>query len=96
VWGRYLVVDEHNIPWKVDWKSRADCMDSSVAVSNFDGSIPMGDLKEDVSAVPTRTIEDLAKFQAAVTTAVTNLLSRICHNIKARSRERCARHFPLS
>jgi hypothetical protein len=66
-------VVERDISRKVDWTWRADCMASSVAGSNADIFL-WGHLKEQVYAVPPRTIEDLvARLQAAVTTVDANM-----------------------
>jgi hypothetical protein len=35
LWGRYPALAERDLPWMVHWTSRADCMASSIAGSNF-------------------------------------------------------------
>jgi hypothetical protein len=41
LWGRCPAVGEHDISGKVDWTSRADCVATSVAGSNFDRIFPV-------------------------------------------------------
>jgi hypothetical protein len=69
--GRCLAVVERDISRKVDWKSRVDCMASSVP----------GHLKEYVHAVPPRIIEVVvATHQATVTAVDANMLWRVGKN----------------
>jgi hypothetical protein len=80
-WGNYLSVAERDLYKKVNWTERAECMVFSVSRSESGRFLLLGDLKEHVSAVPPRTIENLvAKLQAAVTKVGTSILIRVREN----------------
>jgi hypothetical protein len=66
LWGRYPIIVERDISWKVGWISRADGMSSSVAISKCHGLFVWRHLKKHVYAVPPKTIQNLVeRFQAA-------------------------------
>lgn len=58
LWGKCLAVIECDIPRKVDWKSKADCMLSPVIKSNSDGLSPLR------TSEGARALEYVARFQA--------------------------------
>jgi hypothetical protein len=71
------LVVERDIFKKAAWTWRTVCMAPSVA-----GFLLLGRLKEQVYALPPRTIEDLvARLQAAVATVDTNMLRRVQVNV---------------
>lgn len=80
------LVVERDIFKKAAWTWRTVRMASSVAGSNCDGFLLLGRLKEQVNALPPRTIEYLvARLQAAVATVDTNMLRRVQVNVVRRT-----------